>query len=325
MPAVAPPGSPAAIGLCFDRTLPAPLIREFAQQLDRGGADDLWIIEDCFYTGGVSLAATALAVTDRLTVGFGILPAVARAVPVTAMEIATLSALAPGRVLAGIGHGVQSWMGQMGVRTRSPLTTLEEVFVTLRRLLAGEEVTFDGRQISLDSVRLDAPPQELPPLLAGVQGPRSMELAGRIADGVVLAEPASPSYVRWSLDKAGREPGDFVVATFSQFCVKPTRESAYAELAPWLATQLRAPGDAYRALPFFDDLTDWYARHGADGLRRMPTQWWQEIGPIGTLDDALAHVEALQTAGARRIGFFPRADVAAAREQVEHVIRIAQR
>ena len=117
----------AATGMCFDRTFPAGLVTEMAARLDAGGADQLWVIEDCFYTAGVSLAAAALSVTERLQVGLGILPAVARNAAVTAMEIATLCALAPGRVLPGIGHGVQTWMGQMGALTPSPLTTLEEV------------------------------------------------------------------------------------------------------------------------------------------------------------------------------------------------------
>jgi len=106
----------AATGMCFDRSFPAGLVTEMARRLDEGGADQLWLIEDCFFTSGVSLAAAALSVTERLHVGLGILPAVARNPAVTAMEIATLCGLAPGRVLPGIGHGVQEWMAQMGAR-----------------------------------------------------------------------------------------------------------------------------------------------------------------------------------------------------------------
>ena len=91
---------------------PARAVREFAPALEAGGVDQMWFIEDCFYTAGISLAATALALTERLQVGIGILPAVARNPAVTAMEIATLAELAPGRLLAGIGHGVQEWMEQ---------------------------------------------------------------------------------------------------------------------------------------------------------------------------------------------------------------------
>ena len=152
------------IGYCFDRTYPPHAIREFADRLEAGGVDQLWVIEDCFFTSGITLAAAALARTDRLTVGLGILPAVARNPAITAMELATLANMAPGRLLAGIGHGVQSWMEQMGARTPSPLTTLEEVLTVVRQLLRGEQVTFHGRQVHLTDVLLDQPPAVAPPV-----------------------------------------------------------------------------------------------------------------------------------------------------------------
>jgi 5,10-methylenetetrahydromethanopterin reductase len=315
---------PTKIGMCFDRTFPPGLVREFARRLDEGGADQLWIIEDCFYTGGVSLAATALAVTDRLSVGLGILPAVARNPAVTAMELATLCGLAPGRVLPGIGHGVQSWMGQMGVRTASPLTSLEEVMVAVRRLLDGEEVTTSGQYVRLDGVRLDQPPADPPPLLAGVTGPKSLALAGRVAGGVVLVGPASPSYVRWALDQAGR-PERFRVAAFSDLYVADDRATAYRAMAPWLASMLTEPTVAMRALPFIDDLAARFAEQGVDGLVTIPPDWWSELGPIGTLDDAVTHVAALEAAGVHDIGLFPRPDVETARSQLDHVLRLANR
>ena len=79
------PGTVPALGMCFDRTFPPALLPPYARRLEEGGLDELWVIEDCFYTGGVSLAAAALATTSRLRVGLGILPAVARTAPITAM------------------------------------------------------------------------------------------------------------------------------------------------------------------------------------------------------------------------------------------------
>ena len=119
------------IGMCFDRTFPAAQVTEYARQLEASRLDELWLIEDCFYTAGVSLAATALSATERIAVGIGILPAVARNPAITAMEIATLCNIAPGRLRPGIGHGVQEWMGQMGVRPASPLAALEERWLEL--------------------------------------------------------------------------------------------------------------------------------------------------------------------------------------------------
>ncbi|MFO7280468.1 MAG: LLM class flavin-dependent oxidoreductase [Thermoanaerobacterales bacterium] len=314
----------AEIGMCFDRTFPPALVLDVARRLDRSGAHQLWVIEDCFFTAGVSLAAAALAVTERLRVGLGILPAVARNPAITAMEIATLDGLGPGRVLPGIGHGVQRWMAQMGARTPSPLTTLEEVVTAVKRLLAGERVTMRGRHVRLEDVQLDQPPALVPPVLAGVRGPRSLALAGRVADGVVLAEPAGPSYVRWALERAGRPEG-FHVATFSAFYVARDRADAHRRMAPWLARQLSSPSPGLRALPFFDDLAARFAERGVDGLATMPAEWWTELGPIGTLDDAHAHVAALEEAGVASIGLFPAPEVDVALAQIDDVVALARR
>jgi alkanesulfonate monooxygenase SsuD/methylene tetrahydromethanopterin reductase-like flavin-dependent oxidoreductase (luciferase family) len=311
--------------MCFDRTFPPGLVVEFAQRCENGGAQQLWIVEDCFYTAGISLAATALAVTEHLEVGLGILPAVARNPAITAMEIATLAGLAPGRLLAGIGHGVQSWMGQMGARTPSPVTTLDEVITVVRRLLAGERVSFDGRHVHLDGVELDRAPADPPPVLAGVRGPKSLAMAGRSAQGLVLAEPTSPSYVRWALDQVGRaaDPDDFHVAVFAVVCVEDDRATAHRRMAPWLAGLLADPTAGIQALPFFDELVALHADRGADGLATMPADWWIELGPIGTLDDARAHVAALADAGVHSLGCYPPRDLAFARTQIEHVLALA--
>lgn len=311
----------ATLGLCFDRTFSAPLVTEFACRLEDGGADSLWVIEDSFYTAGVSLAAAALTATERLTVGIGILPAVARNPAITAMEIATLCSLAPGRVLPGIGHGVQEWMAQMGVRPRSPLTTLEEVLVAVRRLLDGERVTMDGTAVHLDGVQLDQPPATPPRLLAGVRGPKSLAMAGRVAAGLVLAEPGSPAYVRWALDQAGR-PDGFTVAVFASLCVTPDRGLSRRIMSPWVASLLDEPSPGLTRLPFFEELLDWYSRKGVEALPGIPDDWWAELGPIGTQDDALAFLEALDAEGVHHVGLYPSPDPEVAKGQLEDVLAL---
>ncbi|WP_237745124.1 LLM class flavin-dependent oxidoreductase [Kribbella catacumbae] len=316
--------TPAAIGMCFPRTYPAALVTDVARRLEAGGADELWLIEDCFYTAGPSLAAAALTATERLTCGIGIVPAVARTAAMTAMEFATLDALGPGRFLPGIGHGVQEWMGQMGVRPKSPLTALEEVTTAVTRLLAGEKVTMRGDYVVLDEVQLDAPPVEPPPILLGVRGPKSLALAGRVGGGVVLAEPASPSYVRMAIEQAGA-PDGFVVAVFSAMCVRSDRKTAYEWTAPWLAGLIEQKNPSLPALPFYDDLVKLHVEKGEAGLVSMPQDWWQEIGPIGTLDDAAAHIEALEVAGVQHIGLFPDPEVEHGLPQLDYVLKLANR
>jgi alkanesulfonate monooxygenase SsuD/methylene tetrahydromethanopterin reductase-like flavin-dependent oxidoreductase (luciferase family) len=310
------------VGMCFDRSLPAPFIVEVAERLEHAAVDELWVIEDCFYTAGISLAATALAHTERLTVGLGILPAVARNPAVTAMELATLANLAPGRLLAGIGHGVQDWMEQMGARTASPLTTLDEVITVVRRLLHGDKVTFDGSEITMRDVALDAPPAVAPPVLAGVRGPKSLELAGRVADGVVLAEGAGPTYVAESITRAA-PAGDFRVSVFTALAIADDAATARRSMAPFVAGLLDGANPALLAHPHIDEIRERFTVRGVDGIAELPTQWWLEFGAIGTFDDAVRHAEALADAGADDVAFFPGPTIDLTREDLEHVTRLA--
>lgn len=310
------------VGMCFDRSLPAPFVVEVAEALEAAGVDQLWVIEDCFYTAGISLAATALARTESLTVGLGILPAVARNPAITAMEIATLAQLAPGRLVAGVGHGIQEWMEQMGERTPSPLTTLEEAITIVRRLLHGETVTFDGSVFTMHDVTLDAPPEDPPPVLAGVRGPKSLALAGRVADGVVLAEGAGPTYVRESIEHAG-SPDPFRVSVFTALAIGDDGREMRRIMAPFVAGLLDGVNPAPNAHPHIDEIRERHAARGVDGIADMPAEWWIELGAIGTFEDAVRHAEALADAGAHDVTFFPGPTVELAREDLDHVTRLA--
>ncbi len=314
----------AEIGMCFDRAFPAGAMPEYARRVETAGIEQLWVIEDYFYTAGVSLAATALAVTDSLTVGLGIMPAVARNPAITAMEIATLCNIAPGRFVPGIGHGLQNWMQQMGARTPSPLTTLDETITVVKRLLAGEQVSFEGRQVTLDSVQLDQPPSVLPPIVAGVQQQKSLALAGRVADGVILVEGAGPTYVDWALEHAGR-PDDFHVVTFTMMAVAETRREAYGYVAPVVAEMLTEARPAVRVLPFFDEMVAKHAEGGVEALIEMPADYWAEIGAVGTFDDALAHVAALEAVGVNSINIFPADQIEIAWELMPGIAELAAR
>ncbi|HEY0001020.1 MAG TPA: LLM class flavin-dependent oxidoreductase [Actinoplanes sp.] len=174
---------------------PPEALRGIARAADEAGLEELWLWEDCFLGGGVSAAAAALAWTTRLKVGVGIMPVPFRNVALCAMEIAALTRMFGDRVLPGIGHGVQEWMGQVGARPASPLTLLREYATTLRSLLHGESVSVQGKYVRLDAVRLDWPPTPPPALYVAAGGPKTLALAGAIGDGTVLSGGTSPDAV----------------------------------------------------------------------------------------------------------------------------------
>jgi alkanesulfonate monooxygenase SsuD/methylene tetrahydromethanopterin reductase-like flavin-dependent oxidoreductase (luciferase family) len=192
------------LGVMFDRALPPGRLVSYCRHLDATPVHDLWVVEDLGWAGGVSSAATALAVTERLRVGLGIAPAPLRVPALLAMEFGNLAAMHPHRFAGGIGHGVRDWMRRVGVAPDSPLALLEETISTVRALLRGETVTLRGREVRHEEVRLEHPPAVPPPILAGVVRPRSLELAGRVAQGTILTEGFGPERIAEALEHIGR-------------------------------------------------------------------------------------------------------------------------
>ncbi|HEX3792792.1 MAG TPA: LLM class flavin-dependent oxidoreductase [Pseudonocardiaceae bacterium] len=184
------------LGVVFRPQSPPERLREVVVAADQAGVAELWLWEDCFLEGGLTAAAAALAWSERLHVGIGLLPVPLRNPAVVAMEVATLSRLFPGRFVAGLGHGVQDWMAQVGAGVDGPMALLREHTTAVRDLLHGRTVDLDGRFIQLAAVTLDWPPAEIPTLLIGGRGPRTVRLAGELTDGVLLDSSAGPEDIR---------------------------------------------------------------------------------------------------------------------------------
>ena len=187
------------VGFIFDRDRAPEELAGFAAGLEEAGADDLWVVEDLGWAGSISAAAVALAATDRLRVGIGIAPVALRNPALLAMELATLARIYPGRLVAGLGHGVPEWMRKVGAEHESKLALLEETILTVRALLRGEIAITHGREVHVDGLALVHPPAQVPPIVTGVVRPKSLELSGRAADGTVLAEGNGPAQVTAAL------------------------------------------------------------------------------------------------------------------------------
>jgi 5,10-methylenetetrahydromethanopterin reductase len=213
--------------------------------VEASGFGQLWFCEDLSLAGGIAQVSAALAVSTGIDVGLGIAPAAVRNPVYLAMEFATLARMSGGRLLAGIGHGMPGWLRQVGAHPDSLMTRLAEVSEVVRDLLAGGEVTYRGREITVDRASLLHPPNAPVPLTLGVRGPRGIELARELGAGVILAEGSTPEYVaqvRRTLGAdlpitvfvwAALDPAD---ADAARAAVRPTIEAALQK--PYLSAQL---------------------------------------------------------------------------------------
>src|SRR5215470_16729306 len=143
-----------AFGVIFHPRFPPETLADYARRAEAGGFDELWLWDDCFLPGALTSAALALAATQHIKIAIGLIPSVAYNPLFAAMEITTLARLYPGRLIVGFGHGVASWMKQIGAYPNSPLKALEETVSAVRQLLRGEMVTFHGDHVHLDNVKM---------------------------------------------------------------------------------------------------------------------------------------------------------------------------
>jgi alkanesulfonate monooxygenase SsuD/methylene tetrahydromethanopterin reductase-like flavin-dependent oxidoreductase (luciferase family) len=265
------------LGAVFVPQFPPERLRAVARAADDAGLEELWLWEDCFKESGVASAAAALAWTGRLRVGVGLLPVPLRNVALTAMEIATIERLFPGRLTIGVGHGVQDWMGQAGARVASPLALLREYIVALRRLLDGEEVTIEGTYVRLDRVALDWPPSPRPALLAGAIRPRTLRISGELADGTILTSENSPDDLREAREHidegrvaAGRQGSGHPLTVFLLTATGPDAERrvrADLQTDPKDPAEVSVAGDARAVAGAVGRLAD----AGATGVVLQPT------------------------------------------------------
>lgn len=268
------------MGCVFRPQFAPERIASTASAADAAGLDELWLWEDCFLSGGISSAAIALSNSHHLRVGVGVLPVPMRNVALTAMEIATLARAFPGRVRIGVGHGVQEWMAQIGESVGSPMTLLREHLTCLTTLLCGDEVTFHGRYVQLDGVRLDWPPSHTPELLAAAVGPKTLRLSGELAGGTVLTSGTSPDATRSA------------IAEIRAGAAKVSRRQPHS-----VVTYLLCATGANAHQDLADEIMQWDFDPDAD------------VGVAGTADDIAAAAQRWVDAGADTVVFQSRAAV----------------
>ncbi|HEY1644217.1 MAG TPA: LLM class flavin-dependent oxidoreductase [Streptosporangiaceae bacterium] len=224
-------GTLPRVGVVFRPQLPPEQLRGFATEAEAADLD-VWLWEDCFLEGGLTAATAMLAWTTSLRVGLGLIPVPFRNPALAAMEISTVARLFPGRFVPAAGHGVTSWMDQVGALAESPMTLLREWVSAVRALLQGQTVTVSGRYVRLAGVALDWPPAEVPPVLVGARGPKTLALAGEVADGVVLDAGLSPDGVRAALATAGLAAPQQAVVYLPCGAGPGARQRLEAELDP---------------------------------------------------------------------------------------------
>jgi 5,10-methylenetetrahydromethanopterin reductase len=304
------------VGLCLSGNVPMPELIDSARLAEQNGWDSIWLGEDYFYRGGATMAAAVAMATSQVEIGLGIMTPLPRHPALMAMEIGALQELSGGRIVPGVGAGVGSWMRQMGFDYSSPLTVMREGVDLTRRLLAGESVTVTGPLFKLTGVRLQFP-SVATPVLMGAVGPKALQLAGEIADGIVLSVLAGPKYVQWACErvdegrvKSRRSEQKRLVVAYLFLALAESRQAARELVRPIVAEYLSAGGvnplSREAGIPdaLMTELNAEYMR-GRVPVERVSDEIVDKVAAAGPAEHCAQWIADLVSAGADVVALMP--------------------
>ncbi|MBV0923352.1 TIGR04024 family LLM class F420-dependent oxidoreductase [Halomicroarcula limicola] len=264
---------------------------------ETSGYDRVWLPETWGRDAVTTLSSVAEH-TDEIGIGTSVMNVYSRSPALIGQTAATLQEVSDGRLRLGVGPSgpivIEGWHG---VDFERPLKRTRETVDIVKRVLSGETVNYDGDVFQLSGFRLRCdPPDPVPPVDAGGLGPKSVELAGRFADGWhALLLTADGVAERLDDFERGTELGDRNresqrVTLSLPCCALEDRERARELTRQHIAFYVGGMGTYYR---------DALARQGYEATADEVAQRWasgeQEAATAAVGDDLLDEIAAAGT------------------------------
>lgn len=260
-------------GITIKPDMAVDRIVALTRQAEAAGFEYGWIFDShILWLEPYPLLTLMAANTKKMRLGTCVTNPAVRDISVTSSLFATLDLISRGRMDLGIGRGDSS----RRVLGKKPVTSghLQEAVKTFRELTAGRETELDGRATRLTWAKGS------PPVWIAGYGPKVLEMAGGIADGVIL-QFADPDLIAWCLGfvkkgakAAGRDPGKIQVM---------------AAAPVWVADDLRVARERVRWFPALvsNHVVDLVSRYKPEELPPALTSYIRNRGQY----DYLHHCE----------------------------------
>jgi 5,10-methylenetetrahydromethanopterin reductase len=305
-------------GINYMPTGPVSEVVRWARLVEELGYEILGISDSQSICRDVYMTLALCAVnTERIRFGPRVITPVTRHPAVAASAAATLEELAPGRTLVGIGSG-DSAAFNIGMRPAT-LAELREYAETIRALLTTGSATYHGARATLTWKRAHVP------LYLAASGPKTLRLAGQIADGVVMRTGITPDIVRDSIAQvetgareAGRDPKAVDMWWWPDVNVAPSYREGVEEIKMSLAAAgnhlSRFTTEGKHIPPELLEKVNILGQRYAFSTHTLPgspnNRLIEELGlvdylasrfaAVGTPEDCIAKLEAAAEAGARQ-------------------------
>ena len=241
----------------------------------------------------------------------------------TAAAAATVDEVSGGRFTLGLGAGVSGFKA-MGIERTKPLTAMREAIALIRTLLSGSEGSMDGTVIGFRDAGLDFPSRPDIPVMIATNGPKMLELAGELADEVMVQGMASPTMVKNVLDRitegaerVGRDPSTVrLTARIDVAISNEEPDSVKAAMKPGLVRHLATHHPRYASFALAGievpeaisrrvaDIG--YGHGGSQELEDMvPSEWVDRFCLAGTESEIADRLSALVEAGVDAVTIMP--------------------
>jgi 5,10-methylenetetrahydromethanopterin reductase len=287
----------------YPNETPADIIAS-AKLADRLGYSTLWVLDSHLLFHEVYTLLGALAVaTSRIRLGTAVTNPLTRHPTVTAAAFSTLAELSGGRASLGISIG-DSALKSINLAP-AKMSVLAEAVALCRTLLAGDPVSIaEGKTTQLHHVGPSVP------IYIAATGPKMLELAGRIADGVLLMNGIAPELIREAVGivrdgerSAGREKGCVKVAVWA--ACHPNRDAAKFNVARAILRNIPGEGDdrTRRVAESVKQAYD-YRQHGraeADFARLIPDDIVTRFAFSGGYAKIARQIKALEPCGVNEV------------------------
>jgi len=197
------------LGLCFDGFYSINEMVELARLADAAGMESIWMSDHLCFRDSLSSSMAFLTMTKKIKVVPAPLSPYSRHPIISAMAIATMEEMAPGRVWATTGTGNAAAMEEVGIQVTRPLKTMREYMQVLRSFLSGETVRFQGEIFHINGAKMGFHPLSPIPIYMTAVKPKMLRLSGEIGNGVLLSAGCAPKYIGQCVDeiKKGAERG----------------------------------------------------------------------------------------------------------------------
>jgi 5,10-methylenetetrahydromethanopterin reductase len=211
-------------GIEFVPSDPVLKIATYAKLAEEQGFDNVWIT-DHYNNRDVYTTLAVLALnTNSIKIGSGVTNSYTRNPAITASSIGAVNEISGGRAILGLGPGDKATFDAMGVEWVKPLATTREAIQALRGFFAGEKVSMDGEVVKFGGAKLAFKTGNVP-IYMGAQGPKMLELAGEVADGVLINASHPKDFevaveqIKKGAAKIGRDPAEVDVTAYACFSI----------------------------------------------------------------------------------------------------------